>query len=146
MAEPPRSGIPLNRNWCRSWQCVCITQEVFVDLTTDGFERLQREIIDDINTIKGYTQRTLCTSCKTPNLKPCWTNNRCKGPRRLCESHASPDLAYTLCKTNGFCGEFVLKLECNHRFNSPVWKNTDATKWCTEAWEIAKCFMSPDGK
>ncbi|XP_052814748.1 uncharacterized protein LOC128241733 [Mya arenaria] len=145
MAERPRSGKPLNKNWCRCWQGVCIAQEVFADVTTDGFGGLQGEIIDAINTTKSFAQHTLCTSCKTPNLLPCRTKQFCKGPMRSCASHASPELVYTPCKTNGFCGEFVIKLKENHRFVSPVWKNTDASKWCTDAWEIAKCFMSPDG-
>ncbi|XP_060583723.1 uncharacterized protein LOC132739908 [Ruditapes philippinarum] len=32
-----------------------------------------------------------------------------------------------------------------HRYYGPSYKNSDATQWCSNFWEIAKCFMPPDG-
>ncbi|XP_052815025.1 uncharacterized protein LOC128241928 [Mya arenaria] len=136
---------PLNTNWYRCWQSVCITHAVLVDLTTDGFDRLQQETIDYINSLNGFKERTICSSCNTINVLPCWTKNLCKGTKGNCEIHSSPALLYGSCPTNGFCNEFVSKLVESHRFGSPVWANTDAAKWCSNGWEIAKCFMPPSG-
>lgn len=32
-----------------------------------------------------------------------------------------------------------------HRFSSPSWKNTDSRQWCTDIWQLARCFMPSDG-
>ena len=30
-------------------------------------------------------------------------------------------------------------------FKGPSWINTDAPNWCTDPWQIAKCYLSKDG-
>ncbi|XP_052217675.1 uncharacterized protein LOC127835339 isoform X2 [Dreissena polymorpha] len=58
------------------------------------------------------------------------------------------------CPKNNLCNAICKQLVKQHRFRSqqnphsckgPTWINTDASKWCSEPWQISKCFMSKDG-
>ena len=40
-----------------------------------------------------------------------------------------------------FCDIIKREIENNHRYGEPSFDNTNAKKWKTDAWEIAKCFM-----
>ena len=44
---------------------------------------------------------------------------------------------------NNVCNRIRQALVANHAYSGPFWKNTDAAKWCTDPWELAKVFMSP---
>ena len=42
---------------------------------------------------------------------------------------------------NSVCDKIFTAISNEHRFK-PAWKNTDCQKWCSDAWQLAKCYMS----
>lgn len=43
------------------------------------------------------------------------------------------------------CDKIRNKIKSEHIYSSPTWDNTNAKLWCSNSWEIAKCFMPPGG-
>lgn len=46
---------------------------------------------------------------------------------------------------NLVCSKLVEEIAKFHRHGKPIWSNTDPCFWTSDAWEIAKCFLSVDG-
>lgn len=70
-----------------------------------------------------------------------------KNRKRKVKLHASNGAWMTCSKVEIFeiTRYFTDCIEQEHRFHGPSWKNTDASGWCVDSWQIAKCFMPPDG-
>jgi hypothetical protein len=46
---------------------------------------------------------------------------------------------------NNICHNVKDALHKHHRYQGPSWQVTDATKWCSDAFQIAKCYLPPKG-
>ncbi|KAH3775829.1 hypothetical protein DPMN_177236 [Dreissena polymorpha] len=46
---------------------------------------------------------------------------------------------------NSICDDIRDEIIKKHRYKRPSWKNTSAEQWTSNHWELAKCFMPPDG-
>ncbi|KAH3857214.1 hypothetical protein DPMN_099819 [Dreissena polymorpha] len=45
----------------------------------------------------------------------------------------------------GTCSSYKKAIISLHRFSGPSWKNTKRHDWKSNWWEIAKCFLPPQG-
>ncbi|KAH3875656.1 uncharacterized protein LOC127869452 [Dreissena polymorpha] len=82
-----------------------------------------------------------CGKCAMENLIPCSTKNQCK-KRKI---HISTFHQFHQNKQCCICEKVMHTIEANHRFKGPSWENTKAELWATDWWEIAKCFLPPNG-
>ncbi|XP_052809434.1 uncharacterized protein LOC128237897 [Mya arenaria] len=119
-----------NNNICNSGQCRFHKGRIFRPCPKVKCNDYRNTVIDKIN--KGIDIGCHCNSCRTAEIVPCNPRNTKQYiPTRPCP--------------NNICGTLRNSIEQKHRFGNPSWKNTDARKWCVNAWDIAKCFMPPDG-
>ncbi|XP_052807853.1 uncharacterized protein LOC128236780 [Mya arenaria] len=102
------------------------------------------------NTVADKIQKGIdigCNSCRTAEIVQCDPGNRvCISG--TCKFHMDPNTELfirTRPCPNNICDTLRNAIQQTHRFKNPSWKNTDAREWCVNAWDIAKCFMPPDG-
>lgn len=129
-----------NRNWAKCVLAVNITREGLIDFVNREIKTFQTDILNNVyQSLPAVAVGTTCGKCTTPDVIPCPTRNVCAG--RLCKFHTFKRVP---CQT-GICTIMKKGIEAEHRFSFPSWKNTDARLWCSNAWEIAKCYLPPDG-
>lgn len=114
------------QNWEKCWFALAKTTEVIAQLAKDAFESFYKHVRQDMFLKHGVSETITC--------------NLCQYPSKLC----------SLCSKTG------LYIWDNHRYqrgviyqegphNGPSWKNTECKNWCTNPWELAKCYMSTTG-
>lgn len=121
-----------NQNWAKLAFACHIARQGLFNFVKQHIVQLRNDLIEK-------NSRT-CSTCKTSDVVPCPSKGTCSYGRRKCRFHTSPPIKCP----NGVCNNILGDIQKEHRFNKPTWKNTDATKWCTDAWEIAKCFLPCD--
>ncbi|XP_052811570.1 uncharacterized protein LOC128239125 isoform X2 [Mya arenaria] len=134
-----------NNNICNSGQCRFHKGRIFRPCPIVKCNDYRNTVIDKIH--KGIDIGCHCNSCRTTEIVPCNPRNKvCTSSK--CRFHMDPNTKQyipTRPCPNNICGTLRNSIEQKHRFGNPSWKNTDARKWCVNAWDIAKCFMPPDG-
>ncbi|KAH3811686.1 uncharacterized protein LOC127833603 [Dreissena polymorpha] len=116
-----------------NWFKACLA----LNLTKEGLANFLKTELQKLQTAVGIS----CGNCSTQKLVLCPTNPYCsKRKRNYCPYHKSqiPQSCLT-------CDKVKQNIESHHRYNNPSWRNTDATKWASDYWEIGKCFLPPDG-
>ncbi|XP_052813862.1 uncharacterized protein CXorf38 homolog [Mya arenaria] len=127
-----------NRNWLKASMGLIITKRglaPFVERTLETFKNCQ------------VSPGQNCYSCLTAEIVPCDPRNKVCN-KRNCKFHQG--VIYRRCP-NKVCNRFQKVIIIEHRFADryntvgPSWRNTNARDWCSNAWEVAKAFMPPDG-
>ncbi|XP_052766182.1 uncharacterized protein LOC128207351 [Mya arenaria] len=132
-----------NQNWLKASVAVDITRTGIIPFVTTIVTILYKDICANVERINGLPPGVTCNACTTPNVLKCGTKGVCGRLRFLpCKFHQTA--MFRKCPAN-ICNEFMLGIEGHHRFNGPSWKNTNASDWCSNPWEVAKCFLPPDG-
>ncbi|XP_052768188.1 uncharacterized protein LOC128208679 [Mya arenaria] len=132
-----------NQNWLKASVAVDIARKGLIPFVTTVVTYLHQAIRANVEQTNGLPPGTTCNSCTTPNVLPCRTRGVCGGFRSLpCKFHQHAHFRYCPAK---ICNDFMQGIEGHHRFNGPSWKNTNANDWCSNPWEVAKCFLPPDG-
>ncbi|XP_052235753.1 uncharacterized protein LOC127847710 isoform X4 [Dreissena polymorpha] len=108
------------QNWFKCMFATYTTRDVIAQLADLGFKAFYLHVRSDMRAKHGILETNTCCLCSDPS--------------KLCQ----------------LCSEICIRLWENHRFKKsklkgPSWSNTDTTKWCTESWELAKCYMPPTG-
>ncbi|XP_052761540.1 uncharacterized protein LOC128204200 isoform X2 [Mya arenaria] len=134
-----------NNNICNSGQCRFHKGRSFRPCLIVKCNDYRNTVTDLIR--KGLDIEIICNSCRTAEIIPCNPRNKVCNSRR-CRFHMDQHTRQII--SSRPCPKFICNtlrdtIEQRHRFGSPSWRNTDARKWCVNAWEIAKCFMPPDG-
>ena len=141
---------PLYKHWLKGGFSVKLLRKGLEKFVDESIKTLRSDFLSDICNHLSIPEAK-CTDCTTENCLPCLldpTPNFCwitgKGKYRQCSKHDKYDnqKEYRLCP-NRICEPGLhekIQLEHNNN-NKPIWKYTDATKWCTAHWEIAKCFL-----
>ncbi|XP_052763834.1 uncharacterized protein LOC128205861 [Mya arenaria] len=121
-----------NRNWLKISVGLIITKRglaPFVENTVETWKNGQ--VPPGIN----------CSACSTAEIVPCYPKNKiCK--RGVCKLHEF--VTYRPCP-NKVCDRLRQSIINQHRLVGPSWRNTNARDWCSNAWEVAKAFVTPDG-
>ncbi|XP_053382126.1 uncharacterized protein LOC128549485 [Mercenaria mercenaria] len=143
--DPKLSGAKF-KNWIKAGLGVLFTKEGIEPFVHDEIEQFQQKCLSDICNNNGLATGTTCSCCCTENVVVCPTNRICNARRGLCNFHRNSATQYlpSGCP-NRICHNFKSEIQHAHRYHGPSYKNTDATKWCSNPWEVAKCFMPPDG-
>ncbi|XP_045180872.2 uncharacterized protein LOC123540141 isoform X2 [Mercenaria mercenaria] len=133
------------KNWIKSGLCVLFTKKGIEPFVYDEIQQFQQKCLNDICNNNGLAAGTTCSSCCTENVVVCPTNRICNARRGKCSFHRNSATQYlpSGCPSK-ICHNFKSEIQNAHRFHGPSYKNTDATEWCTNPWEVAKCFMPPD--
>ena len=132
-------------NWMKCSFAQRDVKTVLAEFVEEDINNLQKQMINNCLTSKGLPSNTICNHCRMQNLLPCRTGKMCKFKNKSCSFHKDASLQPRRCPTNGLCDFICFGIIDHHRFRGPSWKNTDASKWCTDSWTIAKCYMPPDG-
>ena len=126
---------PEFRNWVKSALALKFTQQGitgFIQKTTKSIHT---------NVLKGLGKKGNCGVCSTPNILRCPTYGLCKVKHGTCSFHNCPSLQPRQCPNN-ICDDIRQEIVKRQRYPSSVqWTNTDATKWSSEYWEFAKCYL-----
>ncbi|XP_053382097.1 uncharacterized protein CXorf38 homolog [Mercenaria mercenaria] len=142
----PKLSGPKFKNWITAGLAVLFTKEGIEPTVYDEIERFQQKCLSDICNNNGLPAGATCSSCCTENVVVCPTNRICNVGRGQCSFHRNSATQYLASGCpNKICHNFKNEIQSAHRFYGPSYKNTDATQWCSNPWEVAKCFMPPDG-
>ena len=133
-------------NWIKIQLALLCTKAEIEPVVFDEIERFRNKCLQDIAKSQDLPFGITCSSCLTENLVICPTNGICNIRRGKCSYHRDnarkfrPDGC-----PNNVCHILMNEIKDAHRHSGPSYKNTNATEWCSNPWEIAKCYMPPDG-
>ncbi|XP_052806426.1 uncharacterized protein LOC128235661 [Mya arenaria] len=132
-----------NQNWLKGSLALRITKAGLRGLVEGDSRRIQQNIYSSVLQARLLAAGTTCSLCLTEHVLPCPTKGLCSHPRN-CKYHISPIKIHRPCPSQ-ICDDFRDEICAVHRYSGPSWKNTKANQWCTNHWQVAKCFMPPDG-
>ncbi|XP_052253115.1 uncharacterized protein LOC127859649 [Dreissena polymorpha] len=118
-------------NWFKSCMALKITKE--------GLGHFVDSEIQSVHRAVGRS----CGQCSIENIVKCPTPGICRNARN-CNFHDTQAKRNRQCPFN-VCDQVKQNIESHHRHKVPSWKNTKAELWITDHWQIAKCFLPPDG-
>lgn len=139
---------PLYWNWVKGGLGLKYLNEGLESFVDDTLKDVQAGFLDDIRRNTPGLQDVECTECTTANVLPCPTPGMCNLRKRggICTYHDKTDpLKTSRSCPNLICDTIFDKIHHQHRFKSPSWKNTNAQNWCTNHYEIGKCFLPKSG-
>jgi hypothetical protein len=131
-------------NWVKAQLAVFITKDGLTPFVCNEIQQFQQKCLDDICYNNGIFSGTICSGCSTENVVKCPTKGICIVGKGQCSFHKNSNYILAGCP-NMICHHFKSGIQKAHRYSGPSYKNTDATQWCSNSWEVAKCFMPPDG-
>ncbi|XP_052222394.1 uncharacterized protein LOC127838604 isoform X2 [Dreissena polymorpha] len=116
-----------------NWFKACIA----INITKVGLTNFVKTEMQKVHVSVGKS----CGICSIENVMSCPTSGLCKKKKGIkCTFHQTK--SYRQCHT---CEQVKQKITSLHRFQGPSWKNTKPELWISDEWEIAKCFLPPDG-
>ena len=124
-----------HQNWCKAIRALMFGKEAIETYVQNKIVEFRDSVLE------GWPNKS-CSQCTIANLTPCRTRRVCRGPPGQCDYHDSNDplkLSRPTCP-NGVCNKLYKSIIKEHNL-TPLWENTDSTKWCENPWTIAKCFM-----
>ncbi|XP_060551221.1 uncharacterized protein LOC132712805 [Ruditapes philippinarum] len=87
-----------------------------------------------------------CSTCTEESLLP-HKQDQCPRQRKhqcLC-TKGQKQKSRQMCPNGGFCGNVYNQIVYKHRFQDPLFTNTDIQKWSSDAWSVATCFVNTTG-
>jgi len=128
------------RNWDRAIEAIDIARTGLETFTLDVVETFRLHILNTIIREHGLQPGTTCSQCNTHNVLPCGQRKEICSTDAVCRFHSTQATKYKQCQQN-VCHRMYEKIRNHHISNRPSLGHTDATKWCTDGWEIAKCYF-----
>ncbi|KAH3726812.1 hypothetical protein DPMN_052682 [Dreissena polymorpha] len=142
---------PETKNWFKAAIGMKITRDCLLDIVKEATQAFYHAIRKEINRKHGILENSVCSQCHTPNVLPCETNNKCCTYRKCVFHKIHKPLN---CPSNNLCNSICKEIVSHHRFRNcsnshsfqgPTWVYTEASKWCVQSWQIARCYLSNDG-
>ncbi|XP_060579508.1 uncharacterized protein LOC132736368, partial [Ruditapes philippinarum] len=133
-------------NWIKAAIAILYIKEEIEPVIVNEVKDFQQNSLNTISSSNSLPAGSTCLNCCTENLIFCPTNSICNVKRGTCSYHKNAATQYrpSGCP-NKVCHLLKSEIQRAHRYHGPSYKNTDATKWCSNAWEIAKCYLPHDG-
>ena len=130
-------------NWvyaAKGLECLKFGLENYVDTQ---IEQQHKDLLKTVANILGYSR--IDCSMQTIIALPIRSNFIPQSYR--CDIHGTSDEKECIKEKcpNAVCNKLCVELKKMHRQNKPIWSNTHPSKWTSDYWEIAKCFLSSDG-
>ncbi|KAH3755894.1 uncharacterized protein LOC127848290 [Dreissena polymorpha] len=120
-----------------NWFKACIALNITKKGLKDFFDT-------EINKVCAAVGRS-CGQCSIEHLLRCPTQGLCRRKtRQICQFHNGPANQPRNCPSN-VCHQVQKNILQKHRFSNPSWRNTHAEKWGSDHWEVAKCYLPPEG-
>ncbi|XP_052268811.1 uncharacterized protein LOC127870195 [Dreissena polymorpha] len=119
--------------------CNWFKASIALIITKQGLEKFVDSEIQKLHANVGRA----CGNCFTENLIKCPTYGVCRNAKS-CSFHNTPGLLPCPCPMN-ICDQVKQNIASHHRYSNPSWKNTRTELWAANHWEIAKCYLPPDG-
>ncbi|XP_053379069.1 uncharacterized protein LOC123526599 isoform X2 [Mercenaria mercenaria] len=132
------------QNWIKANLALSITKEGTEDCVLNEINTFHQDTLNDILSPEQILNNDLCRLCKNENILPCPTRGICIVKTGLCSFHYTQQKWYRPCPKH-ICDRLREKIRQCHKYNFPSWKNTKAEDWCQNPWELAKCYLPPDG-
>lgn len=132
------------QNWLKANLALNITKEGVEDCVINEVNAFHRDALDGIISPDQIAKNDFCTECSCENILPCPTRSICVVKAGVCSFHHSAHKAFRPCPKH-VCDRLRDKIRKCHKFNFPSWKNTWTERWCSNPWEMAKCYLPPDG-
>lgn len=129
------------KNWLKCASAIYFAREALLAGVDVEIQSFQLQILHSIQEANGEPCDKTCTTCDTQSVIDCPQKGLCQIRQGKCNFHLSPPMPCP----RGICGTFVKEIQDKHRFGQPSWRNTDARKWCSNAWHVAKCYMPKEG-
>ncbi|KAH3780890.1 hypothetical protein DPMN_158715 [Dreissena polymorpha] len=133
-------------NWLKAWLALDITKIGLQDFIKREIKNFQSSILQSVASNVGLSTYSICRSCLTANLLKCPSKGICNKSQinPVCKLHDTPTKQRRPCP-NRICDAVCKEIIQAHRYNGPSWNNTSAEQWAINHWEVAKCYMPPDG-
>ncbi|XP_060555731.1 uncharacterized protein LOC132716464 [Ruditapes philippinarum] len=128
----------LYRNWMRGALAL-----KYLKIGLEGFS--DKAVTKQHNDLMK-TLSNACNTCTEESLLP-HKQDQCPRQRKyqcLC-TKSQKNLSRQMCPNGGFCGYVYNRIVCNHRFQDPLFANTDIKKWSSDPWSVATCFINTTG-
>ncbi|KAH3847033.1 hypothetical protein DPMN_089345 [Dreissena polymorpha] len=131
-------------NWLKAWIAINITKAGLHDFVDKEVNNFQKSIIQSAASNLMLPANITC--CSTANLLKCPTNKVCNKTKHnpVCKMHDTAIKQPRPCP-KGICDVVREEIIKAHRYIGPSWNNTSAEQWASNHWEVAKCYMPPDG-
>ncbi|XP_053381394.1 uncharacterized protein LOC123556425 [Mercenaria mercenaria] len=134
------------RNWVRAGLGLKYVKEGLEPFCEHLVNQQHIAILDKVKR-KHNLSAVSCGLCDVPTLQPdhLQTKDRqCPLGQKYCNCLHSR--GKTSCPNN-VCGAIYDEIIQLHALTppAPYWNNTDAKRWCTEPWAIARCFVNAPG-
>lgn len=123
------------QNWFTSALAVETVRDALLNFIKKKIQELHQDILNKL------PPATVCNSCSLESILPCPTKNICRLQRGKCQFHKSKPQPCP----NKVCDIIRNEIEKVHRHSNPAWENTDPSLWCSDPWQLAKCFMPKEG-
>ncbi|XP_060597506.1 uncharacterized protein LOC132751360 [Ruditapes philippinarum] len=137
---------PKYRNWVKSGLGLKYLKDglqIFSD------EKVKQQHDDFVNAVKRKHNLTTvnCGQCILQKLQPDHVRNKNKQCPLGCKDCNCQYPGGKNACPNNVCGAIYDQIILNHDSNppAPFWKNTCVQKWCTDEWEVAKCYINAPG-
>lgn len=136
------------QNFLKSFVALFYTKEGLEVFILEEIAQFQTDILTYIST-NCLPSGTVCTSCTTANVLPCPTIGFCTSGGR-CRLHKANDPTRKADTQCNICKTLRDRIRLEHRYYvpnkvEPSWKNADATQFCTDPFQILKCYLPPEG-
>ncbi|KAH3779526.1 hypothetical protein DPMN_157329 [Dreissena polymorpha] len=133
-------------NWLKACLGLTIAKHALEEFVDREIKDFQTKIFQSVRSRLNLSIATVCTNCTTANLLKCPTLNVCKiSGKNACKSmHSTPAKQPRHCSMK-ICDKVRDEIIKEHRYGNPSWKNTSSEQWGSNHWQIAKCFLPPDG-
>jgi hypothetical protein len=128
----------LYRNWIRGALAL-----KYLKIGLEGFS--DKAVTKQHNDLMK-TLGNACNTCTMESLLP-HKQDQCPRQRKyqcLC-AKSQKNKSRQMCPKGGFCGNVYNRIVCNHRFQDPLFTNTDVQKWSSDPWSVATCFINTTG-
>lgn len=129
---------PLYRNWVRGSLALKYLKQGLVDHVDQSIKTQHSQFIRN-RKVSGATS-IKCGVCTLDNVLPEHSGERCKQTKRS-RCFCSGTTGRRKCPVS-HCSLFMDMVIEEHWLKDPFWNNSDPTKWLSEYWQYAKCFLS----
>ena len=128
---------PLYKNWIKVGLGLKYANDMLHTFISNSIAQFRCVVLSGNST-------TTCNQCTLLNILPCCaTNFFCSFNADGCKLHNNLDNSKTFrpCPNN-VCDKLQQAIAHEHiSRRGPNWTGSDPKQWCSNVWEIAKCFM-----
>ncbi|KAH3800413.1 uncharacterized protein LOC127837735 isoform X2 [Dreissena polymorpha] len=125
-------------NWLNACIALNILKSGLKDFVNQEMQRVKTHMFHSAHRKLNLPDTEMCTMCNVACLVPCPTKGYCKRSGKRCTN------GHRRCPKN-ICNEISNLIIKELRHSKPSWANTEAEQWAFNQWQIAKCFLPPDG-